>query len=347
MAMKAKAGWALCAVLGLALFGASGSGTASGVAQAGEPSAAAAQTKAAPQAKTEQVHASTAVKSTSTPAPVEAVGGECPSGMVEIEGDYCAHVEETCLRWLDPDEKMRCAEFAPGTRCEGKTTHKKYCIDAYEYPNQPGAKPVVMKTWYEARDACSAQGKRLCGDSEWTLACEGQERTPYPYGYARNADACNIDKPHPDVDTKALEDPRTRQAEVDRLWQGEPSGAREACVSAYGVHDMTGNVDEWVVNESEHPYRSGLKGGYWGPVRDRCRPMTTAHNEDFSFYQIGFRCCSDPQSSGASAPAAPLKPASPPQPMPGGGINGGASGGGGGSGGSAGGSAAGPVLAGS
>jgi formylglycine-generating enzyme required for sulfatase activity len=140
-------------------------------------------------------------------------------------------------------------------------THKHFCIDQFEFPNEPGAKPVVMKSWYAARDACTAQGKRLCGESEWTLACEGQEHLPYPYGYARNAEACNIDKPHPDVDEKAIANPATRDAEVARLWQGEPSGAREACVSPYGVHDMTGNVDEWVVNESGHPYKSGLKGG--------------------------------------------------------------------------------------
>ena len=158
--------------------------------------------------------------------------------------------------------------------------------------------------------ACESVGKRLCSDTEWTLACEGQERMPYPYGYARNADACNIDKPHPDVDEKAIANPATRAGEVERLWQGEPSGAREACVSPYGVHDMTGNVDEWVVNESAKPYKSGLKGGYWGPVRDRCRPMTTAHNEDFSFYQIGFRCCSDPQAATGAATTSP-KPAAP------------------------------------
>ncbi len=329
---------ALSLVLGVVLLGASGSSGPDGIAQAGEPEGgparnvagqvqASATVKAPVNAKTEQVQASTAVKTTTTPAPIEAAGGECPRGMVAIEGDYCAHVEETCLRWLDPDEKMRCAEFAPGTRCEGKTTHKKFCVDAYEYPNQPGTNPVVMKTWYEARDACSAEGKRLCGDSEWTLACEGQERMPYPYGYARNADACNIDKPHPDVDEKAIGNPATRAAEVARLWQGEPSGSREACVSAYGVHDMTGNVDEWVVNESAHPYKSGLKGGYWGPVRDRCRPMTTAHNEDFEFYQIGFRCCSDPQN--AASPAVTPKPTAAPITTPGAGmgpgtINGGA-----------------------
>jgi hypothetical protein len=47
------------------------------------------------------------------------------------------------------------------------------------------------------------------------------------------------------------------------------------------------------VNESGAPYQSGLKGGYWGPVRTRCRPMTTVHYEAFAFYQIGFRCCKD------------------------------------------------------
>jgi hypothetical protein len=57
-------------------------------------------------------------------------------------------------------------------------------------------------------------------------------------------------------------------------------------------------------------YKSGLKGGYWGPVRDRCRPMTTIHGESFSFYQIGFRCCSDAPSapSGTTKPAPATKP---------------------------------------
>jgi hypothetical protein len=73
---------------------------------------------------------------------------------------------------------------------------------------------------------------------------------------------------------------------------------------------MTGNVDEWVVNESGKPYQSGLKGGYWGPVRTRCRPMTTVHGEDFSFYQIGFRCCSDVPNA-AQNPAAKPRPAAP------------------------------------
>lgn len=92
------------------------------------------------------------------------------------------------------------------------------------------------------------------------------------------------------MNARALANAKTREAEVARLWQGESRGARARCKSAYGVFDMTGNVDEWVVNEAGVPFRNGLKGGYWRPARDRCRPMTTVHGEDFSFYQIGFRC---------------------------------------------------------
>jgi hypothetical protein len=229
----------------------------------------------------------------------------CGDNQVEVEGDYCPALEQKCVRWMDPETTVprRCAEFAPTGKCQGKTLKKHFCIDRFEYPNKLGEKPLVMKTWYEAADACKAQGKRLCGDSEWTLACEGQERLPYPYGYERNSQACNIDKPHPDVNEAAMANPHTREAEVARLWQGEPSGSREACVSPYGAMDMTGNVDEWVINESGMPYKSGLKGGYWGPVRDRCRPMTTAHYENFVFYQIGFRCCAD--AGVATRPTAP------------------------------------------
>jgi formylglycine-generating enzyme len=212
---------------------------------------------------------------------------ECPDGMVSVEGNYCPWLEQPCLRWLDR-ETERCAEFGP-SRCQSQATHKRFCMDRFEYPNREGEKPVVSKTWYAAHDACAADGKRLCGESEWTLACEGEERVPYPYGYARDPLACNIDKelPVPAASPHNLARAHWRSP-VD---QRESSGARSACVSPFGVHDLTGNVDEWVVAEDGRPRQSALKGGYWGPVRNRCRAVTRAHSENFSFYQIGFRCC--------------------------------------------------------
>jgi hypothetical protein len=229
--------------------------------------------------KAEVVPANAGLKAVA--APEVGTSGSCGEGMLEVEGDYCSDLEQKCNRYIDPEGVFprRCAEFAPTGKCTGKTTKKHFCIDKFEWPNKPGENPVVMKTWYEARDACAGVGKRLCGDSEWTLACEGQERLPYPYGYARNAEACNIDKPHPEPNAAAMFDPKRRAAEFARLDQRDPSGAREACVSPYGVS-----------------YKSGSKGGYWGPVRTRCRPMTTAHFEMFSFYQLGFRCCADAQA---------------------------------------------------
>jgi hypothetical protein len=236
----------------------------------------------------------------------------CPGDMVEVEGDYCPWVEQKCLRWLDPATKLQCAEFDKSTasaQCPVKTERKRFCIDRYEWPNKVGALPVYMANWYEAKSSCEAIGKRLCSDTEWTLACEGEDRKPYPYGdgYERDAQACNIDKPYIWPHAERIFDPKTASEELARLDQREVSGSRTACVSPYGVHDMVGNVDEWVVNVSQggKPFMSGLKGGYWGPVRTRCRPMTTAHDETFRYYQIGFRCCGPAQNpTTSSAPLA-------------------------------------------
>jgi hypothetical protein len=235
-------------------------------------------------------------KLSATPGPLDAPHA-CPAEMVEILGDYCPAVEQYCAAYVDAKAiaRDRCELFRPTGRCFGKPEPKHFCIDRYEWPNRAGVKPDIGMDWDEAKAKCEGAGKRLCEANEWTLACEGQERLPYPYGYERNTRACNIDRPYilPDVDKFA--DPKRRAGEFARLDQRDPSGARESCVSPYGVYDTTGNVDEWVVDpsgkETEKPYKSALKGGYWGPVRNRCRPETTDHNRWHLGYAIGFRCC--------------------------------------------------------
>lgn len=214
---------------------------------------------------------------------------------MHVVGEFCPNVEETCLEWLDVDVSsnanngmgpLRCKRFAYPTKClSRKRIPMDYCVDTYEYPNRAGASPPVGMTYWEAQRSCEGVGKRLCTVTEATLACEGPDIKPYPYGYERDANACNIDRPSADPET-----PRSRWPEV---YRGVPAGNMPRCVSDYGVHDIVGNVDEWVRNESGHPYVSALHGGYWGPVRARCRPVTWVHGPDFSFYQIGFRCCSD------------------------------------------------------
>lgn len=229
----------------------------------------------------------------------------CPENSVLVDGDYCPDVEQKCLKWVDakgqqvsppgPGLTGRCGVFAP-SKCVSKTlVHKRFCIDKYEYPNQKGTVPQSWMSWHDTKAACESQGKRLCTRSEWTFACEGREMHPYPYGdgYHRDRTSCNTDNPTPrglDV-FKA----KTPDSPTSKLLDGllVPSGAKDKCVSPFGVYDQVGNIDESVVNETGNPYRSGLVGGHVFGVRNACRPMTEAHNESFSWYETGGRCCSD------------------------------------------------------
>ena len=231
---------------------------------------------------------------------VMASSESCPSNMVEISGYYCPDPVVICDEYIS-EQHDRCERFRPNSRCLGKPKPKLFCIDRFEFPNEAGKRPTVDITWYDARSQCANLGKRLCDAEEWTLACEGPQLKPYPFGYVRDATICNFDRPYVIPDNVALDNPKTRAAEIARINQSEPSGSRARCVSDYGVYDMTGNVDEWVFDVRGSPqgpeFQSGLKGGYWGPVRNRCRPMTTDHNQWHHGYQIGFRCCNDIQST--------------------------------------------------
>lgn len=235
----------------------------------------------------------------------EVVVSPCPPDMVDVEGSYCSNLETKCLHWLDPNNPgvngpAQCAQFATPSVCKGPVVKKHFCIDRYEWPNKQGTIPQVYLSWNGVKESCEALGKRLCTESEWTLACEGPERKPYPYGYERDSAACNIDRTWIDP-VSYRTDPRDKKkyqypTPMSRLDQRVASGTRPGCVSDYGVYDMTGNVDEWVVNEGGRPFKSGLKGGHWAiGARNRCRPMTDAHNETFTFYETSGRCCSNPR----------------------------------------------------
>jgi formylglycine-generating enzyme len=246
---------------------------------------------------------------TASPVVVDPEGNKaCPEGMLLVSGEYCPFVGHRCVDFID-EKADRCAKYVPPPLCEGKLERRRFCVDRYEYPNLAGVKPAVMMDWLEAFEACRNEGKRLCLSTEWTMACEGQERLPYPYGYTRDKKVCNFDRPRPspEPDMEAFSIPRKTGREVARLDLRVNSDALQGCVSPFGVQDMTGNVDEWVINEQhfdkvvkegeKRPFVSGLKGGYWGPIRARCRPITPSHNEWFRFYQVGFRCCSDAQDA--------------------------------------------------
>jgi sulfatase modifying factor 1 len=216
--------------------------------------------------------------------PLASAHPSCPASMVLVEGDYCTEVKEECVEWEDPpsNKLARCAKFAP-TQCVGEHVHKRFCVDRDEYAAPGDVLPAGDVSWTQAKDVCEKESKRLCMETEWEFACEGEQMLPYPTGYDRDPKLCNFDKGD-------LTDPTTGKLRDQR----EPADDLKQCVSPFGVRNMSGNVDEWVYRDRTWgEWRSALKGGWWMAARDRCRPATTAHDEHFHELQTGIRCCAD------------------------------------------------------
>ena len=218
----------------------------------------------------------------------------CPPEMVLVDGESCWDVQHRCIAYVPNDLARRCLEFDPsGDVCVPPKTHLRFCMDRHEWPGTPGAKPRVLVDYYEADRLCRAEGKRMCGEQEFYLACEGPEHWPFAWGHVRHPSPCNVDRPYLTVDwTKWESGAEGRRDEAVRLDQAIPIGT-SACVSPFGVHDIAGNVDEWTRSRPGRELLGSLNGGYWGPVPNACRYVTLVHGPEFAFYQIGFRCCRD------------------------------------------------------
>ncbi len=156
-----------------------------------------------------------------------------------------------------------------------------FCMDVYEAPNLQGSDPLVMKSLFDAEAWCTERGKRVCAEDEWELACQ-----------AGGQDACNNDKLWRPFNVGAfIQGGPQETREIARLWQGAPSGAYSGCVSTQGIHDLIGNVEEWVLSRPGRPWRGVLKGGFWAKRRS-CTAGNDAHEPTaFRFYETGFRCC--------------------------------------------------------
>lgn len=238
----------------------------------------------------------------------------CPLGMVRVTGSFVvdqsgrddteavtSYQNQACTFWRTADhgENGLCDRFdADRWRARVAALPKKpldYCIDRYEYPNAYGELPLVVVTFSEAEAFCGREQKRVCSENEWTFACEGEEALPYPYGFERDVEKCNIGVLGPGP-TRDMFSPRTTRHTakgIDLSWRGKRSGEVPTCKSPFGVMDLTGNVDEWTVTSRKYGRKMIMKGGHWGPARQRCRPATRGHGPFYVRYDQGFRCCAN------------------------------------------------------
>lgn len=213
--------------------------------------------------------------------------------MVLVEGLSCPSVQHECVEWLEDPTKFsfaRCARYREPAVCASpERVPMRFCIDRDEFVATGDELPLGDVSWTDAKGRCERSGKRLCAEREWVFACEGEVMRPYPYGFARDASLCNFE--HTELLTP---DGKLRDYRV-------PPASKPGCLSPFGVRNMVGNVDEWVVLDRPHisvknggrRMMSGLKGGWWGPLRNRCRPVTVDHDEVFHELQTGFRCCAE------------------------------------------------------
>jgi len=145
-----------------------------------------------------------------------------------------------------------------------------------------GDVPVVYITWNDAEAYCKAKGKRLPTEEEWEKAARGPNGNAYPWGNEWKEGASNT----------------YESGMVKAVNVGQFSGD----VSAFGVYDMLGNVQEWTASKyATYPGNPKKESQPWRVVRgssDRykgkiARLWDRGAQQAEALFDFGCRCAKD------------------------------------------------------
>jgi hypothetical protein len=175
-------------------------------------------------------------------------------------------------------------------------------------PKSTGRVGKNSKKGGKGTPAASSGKSAKSGAKTGTSASSGKLKNNVPAAAKSARRALRLDTPEKLASWSIMNDPRLLQVDGTVA----PAGAFAQCTTPEGVHDLVGNLHEWVADDWNG---SGIfAGGYFLDTTingEGCMYSTRAHAPAYHDYSIGFRCCKDavgvPQeaSEDAGAPEMP------------------------------------------